>query len=62
MCTSDPCVQVTRFRCVQVTPQAVKGDIYYRKATKVEKDEKNFDCLAPNGVPKVCFAKKGVAR
>ena len=32
------------------------------KATKIERDERNFDCLAPNGAPKACFAKKGVAR
>ena len=39
-----------------------RGHIYYRNATKIDKDERNFHCWAPNGAPKVCFAKKGAAR
>ena len=35
-----------------------RGHIYYRKAKKIDKDERNFHCWAPNGAPKVCFAKK----
>ena len=43
--------------------QALKGALYYyRNATKIDKYERNFHCWAPNGAPKVCFAKKGVAR
>ena len=41
-----------------------RGHIYSRKATKIDKDEGNFHCWAPNGAPKGTHAlqKKGVAR
>ena len=39
-----------------------RGHIYYRKATKIDKDERNFDCWAPDGAPKrYALRKKGVA-
>ena len=34
--------------------------IYYRKATKIDKDERNFHCWAPNGAPKGMLREKMV--